>query len=59
MPKEMEEALWKEANKHKNWSDERKRAYVYGTMRKHGWKPEREKKHVFKTVATLGRKKTI
>jgi hypothetical protein len=45
MPKAMEEALKKEANKHKGWSKERKAAFVYGTMRhKVGWKPEREKK---------------
>ena len=44
MPKAMEEALKREANKHKGWSKERKNAYVYGRMRKTGWKPSREKK---------------
>lgn len=44
MPKKMEKELRKEANKHKDWSKERKDAYVYGTMRKTGWKPSREKK---------------
>jgi hypothetical protein len=28
----------------KDWSDEKKDAYVYGTLRKTGWKPKREKK---------------
>ena len=40
----MEEALKREANKHKGWSKERKAAYVWGTLRKTGWKPSREKK---------------
>lgn len=44
MPKVMERALRREANKHKDWSKERKNAFIYGTMRKHGWKPSREKK---------------
>jgi hypothetical protein len=44
MPKAMEEALKREANKHKGWSKERKAAYVWGTLRKTGWKPSREKK---------------
>jgi hypothetical protein len=43
MPKKMERELKKEANKHKDWSEERKDAYVYGKMRKTGWKPKREK----------------
>ena len=43
MPKAMEEALKKEANKHKGWSQEKKNAYVYGRMRKTGWKPKGEK----------------
>jgi len=45
MPKEMEDRLKKQAGEHKGWSDERKDAYVYGTMRKTGWKPDREKAH--------------
>ena len=43
MPKKMEEALKREANKHKNWSQERKDKYIYGKMRKTGWKPSQEK----------------
>lgn len=43
MPKEMEDKLKRQASTHKDWSDERKDAYVYGTLRKTGWKPEREK----------------
>jgi hypothetical protein len=45
MPKELEDKLKKQAGQHKGWSDERKDAYVYGTMRKTGWKPSREKEH--------------
>ena len=44
MPKELEEKLKTQANKHREWSKEKKAAYVYGTLRKTGWKPEREKK---------------
>jgi hypothetical protein len=44
MPKELEEKLKKEADKHKSWSKERKNAYIYGTLRNTGWKPSREKK---------------
>jgi len=44
MPKKLERKLRKEAESHKNWSEERKDAYVYGTLRKTGWKPKREKK---------------
>jgi len=40
----MEKALRKEANKHKNWSRERKNAFIYGIMRKHGWVPSTQKK---------------
>jgi hypothetical protein len=44
MPKKLERKLKKEVAK-KNWSRERKDAYVCGTMRnKTGWKPDREKK---------------
>ena len=43
MPKKAEEALWREANKH-NWSDERKRRYVYGALRhKLGWVPSHQR----------------
>lgn len=53
MPEEMERKLWAEANSHSDWSDERKRKYVYGTMRKSGWKPEREKKHHYKSAKAM------
>ena len=43
MPKAAEEALKKEAAKHKDWSQERKDKYVYGALRKQGWKPKGEK----------------
>ena len=43
MPKKLEQKLKNEANKHKNWSEKKKDAYVYGTLRKTGWKPSREK----------------
>ncbi len=45
MPKALERKLRAQANKHKDWSDERKDAYVYGSLRKTGWTPSREKKH--------------
>lgn len=45
MPKELEQKLQKQAGEHSNWSEERKDAYVYGTLRKTGWKPSREKGH--------------
>lgn len=44
MPKKLEQRLKRQANKHKGWSQERKDAYVYGTLRETGWKPSREKK---------------
>lgn len=44
MPKALERKLKKQANKHKNWSEEHKDAYVYGTMRKTGWIPSTQKK---------------
>ena len=44
MPKKLERELKKEVA-NKNWSQERKDAYVYGTMKeKTGWKPDREKR---------------
>jgi hypothetical protein len=42
MPEKLERKLKAQAAK-KNWSEERKDRYVYGTLRKTGWKPEREK----------------
>jgi hypothetical protein len=43
MPKALETALRKEVAK-RQWSEARKDAYVYGTLRKTGWKPPRERK---------------
>ncbi len=44
MPVKLEKELKKKVTKKKNWSQERKDAYVYGTLRKTGCKPDREKK---------------
>jgi hypothetical protein len=45
MPKVMERKLRRQVNKeHPGWSDERKDAYVYGTLRKTGWKPSHQKR---------------
>lgn len=45
MPKKIEEALTRQANKHPDWSKEHKNAFIYGTLRnKFGWKPKQEKK---------------
>lgn len=44
MPKKLERQLRAQANKHEGWSEERKDAYVYGTLRKTGWKPSHQKK---------------
>lgn len=45
MPKAEERKLKQEVEKlHPSWPQERKDAYVYGTLRKGGWKPKREKK---------------
>ena len=41
MPKELERKLKREVAK-KNWSRERKDAYIYGALRKTGWKPNRK-----------------
>ena len=43
MPKELENKL-KQQISNKNWSEERKNAYIYGTLRKTGWKPSHQKK---------------
>jgi len=43
MPKKMEKALRKSAKK-KGLKGKRKKAYIYGTMRKAGWKPKRKKR---------------
>jgi hypothetical protein len=42
MPEALERKLKQEVAG-KNWSEERKDAYVYGTMRKTGWKPRSQK----------------
>lgn len=39
MPKQLEEKLRRQADKHPAWSKERKDAYVFGTMRNTGWVP--------------------
>lgn len=44
MSKKLERELKRRAAKHKDWSQERKDAYVYGTLRDTGWKPKREKR---------------
>ena len=44
MPKALEQKLRREANQHKGWSEERKDAYVFGTLRRTGWKPSHQKK---------------
>jgi hypothetical protein len=44
MPEELERKLWYQVNRdHPTWSDERKRAYVYGAMRKTGWVPSHQR----------------
>jgi len=43
MPKKLEEKLKRQAKK-KGLKGKRKKAYVYGTLRKTGWKPSRKKK---------------
>jgi hypothetical protein len=46
MPAKLERELWAEVNRlHPDWSEERKNAYVYGTLRKTGWTPSTQKKH--------------
>ena len=43
MPKELEQALRKAANRHRGWSKEKKNAYIYGTMMNRGWRPNKGK----------------
>jgi len=43
MPKALERKLMATAKK-MGLVGERKRAYIYGTLRKTGWRPKREKK---------------
>ena len=53
MPKEMEEALKREVSeKHPDWSQKHKDAWVYGSLRKTGWKPSTQKHH-YKRASTL------
>jgi hypothetical protein len=44
MPEALEKKLKAQVAK-KDWSQERKDAYIYGTMRKTGWVPSTQKKH--------------
>lgn len=53
MPKELENKLMKEADK-KGFSEERKNAYVYGTMRKKGWIPSTQSKAPKKLSDRIG-----
>jgi len=41
MPEELERRLRRQVA-NKNWPQERKDAYVYGTMRKTGWEPSNQ-----------------
>ena len=52
MPEMMEKELKKEVAS-KDWSEEKKNAYIYGTMRKTGWKPSKgkKKKHSMEAIA--------
>lgn len=43
MPAALERKLKREVSD-KDWSEKKKDAYIYGTLRKTGWKPNREKK---------------
>lgn len=43
MPETLEKQLIAQARK-RNLSDERRNAYVYGTLRKTGWTPSTQKK---------------
>lgn len=58
MPAALERAL-KRKIASKNWSAERKDAYVYGTLRKTGWKPSTQKKHNMSTIAKVIRLSSI
>ena len=49
MPKKLHDKLKKQVAG-KNWSKERKDAYVFGTMRKTGWKPSRERLKSYKRL---------
>lgn len=53
MPKELEQKL-KHQVSGKNWSQEKKDAYVYGTLRKTGWKPEHSPVKFKRREGTIG-----
>ena len=55
MPKELEERLKREVMG-KNWSEKRKDAYVYGTLRKTGWTPSTQKKSVLNALKKRSKK---
>ena len=47
MPKKLERKLKRQINReHPEWSQDRKDAYVYGTLRKTGWVPSHQKKKI-------------
>lgn len=43
MPRKLERKLRQKAKKKFPRSEEKRDAYVYGTLRKTGWKPDKEK----------------
>lgn len=49
MPKVLEESLKRSARK-KGLTGKRKRAYIYGTMRKTGWVPSTQRKRRWDVV---------
>ena len=49
MPKELERKLKRQVAG-KNWSEERKDAYVYGTLRKTGWTPSHQRTAAYKKL---------
>ncbi len=55
MPKKLEQKLKRQvAKKHPGWSQERKDAYIYGTLRKTGWIPSHQKKRKYKVLYRKG-----
>jgi hypothetical protein len=52
MPKALEQKLKRQVAG-KDWSEERKDAYVYGTLRKTGWTPSHQKMQAGKTNVGL------
>ena len=49
MPEKLERSL-KAQVAGKNWSQERKDAYIYGTMRKTGWTPSTQRHKAYKRL---------